>query len=225
MKTNPAPAVVLPEEPRGPLQSWARFWFSPADPFSLHLVRVLTGLLLLLWLVPLAGQAQPLFGLQGWFDRQAYAEAARMDATTVPKPMGWSLLYLAGNNAGLVQAIYWASVAVLVLFTLGVGTRLTAVGAWLAVVSFTATPLFDEEVDPLLHMLTLYLAVGYLLLGQWDGKLTWLERIFGPRDTVLFGLLRRKDEPRRPSVGANVAMRLLQVHFAIMIVTTGLAKL
>ena len=40
-------------------------------------------------------------------------------------------------------------------------------------VSFTANPLFDEEIDPLLHLLALYLALGYLLLGQWNGKLTW----------------------------------------------------
>jgi hypothetical protein len=220
------PPVVPAEEPRGLFAGWNRFWFAPQDAFGLHLVRVLTGLVLLAWLLPLSGHVQALFGLQGWFDRQAYLEAARLGATEVPKPIGWSLLYLAGANDTALMAMYWGAIAILVLFTLGVATRLTAVGAWLVVVSFTATPLFDEEVDPLLHLLTLYLALGYLLLGLYNGKLTWMERIFGPKSAMLFGrLLGRKNDASPPSVAANVAVRLIQVHFAVMIVTSGLTKL
>lgn len=224
MKTTPQ--VVPAEESGGPIRAWTRFWFSPTDPFGLHLVRILTGVLLLVWLLPVAGHLESLFGLQGWFDRQAYLEAVKLPRDSVPKPLSWSLLYLAGSNSMALQTLYWGSIAVLVLFTVGVATRLTAVAAWLVVVSFTANPLFDEEIDPLLHLLTLYLALGYLLLGLWNGKLTWLERVFGPRGTMLFSrFLGSRKGAATPSVGANVALRLMQVHFAIMVVTTGLAKL
>jgi hypothetical protein len=225
---TPAPKVVPPEEPRGLFAGWSQFWFAPTDAFGLHLVRVATGVLLLAWLLPLAGNVEALFGLQGWFDQKAFVEARALDPMNVPKPVSrdnWSLLYLAGRSGPALQAMYWGSVGVLVLFTLGIATRLTAVGAWVVVVSFTATPLFDEEIDPLLNLLTLYLALGYLLLGQWSWRLGWKGRLFGSRDSVLFSRLLGKGPPPPPSVGANVALRLLQVHFAILVVTTGLSKL
>lgn len=225
---TPSPKVVSPEEPRGLFAGWNQFWFAPTDAFGLHLVRVATGLILLAWLLPLAGQAEAMFGLQGWFDQQAFVEARRLDPMTVPKPISrdnWSLLYLAGKSGAALQAMYWGSITVLVLFTLGIATRLTAPAAWVVVVSFTATPLFDEEADPVLHLLTLYLGLGYLLLGQWSWRLSLLGRLFGSSDCVLFSRFFRKGQAAPPSVGANVALRLFQVHFAVMIVTTGLAKL
>jgi hypothetical protein len=225
VKNTPAPPLAAEEA--GPARAWTRFWFDPADPFPLHLARLLTGLVLLAWLLPLAGEVPALFGLHGWFDLQALKEAARLP--NPPKPIGrdqWSLLYLAGSSTAGLKAIYWASIAVLVLFTTGFATRLTAVLTWAIVVSFTANPALDAELDPLLQLLTLYLALGYLLLGQRDWKLSWAERLFGPWDTVLFGrLFRRPERAAAGSVGANLAMRFLQVHFAILVVTTGLSKL
>ena len=60
------------------------------------MLRVLTGLLLLLWLLPLAGQADALFGLTGWIDREVL-QAAADPAQDCPH-VGWSILYLAGDN-------------------------------------------------------------------------------------------------------------------------------
>src|SRR5206468_4127366 len=149
------------------------------------------------------------------FDRQALREASRLQAG-LPKPITWSLLYLAGNSAGLLQLIYWLSIAAVALFTLGVGTRLTAPLAWVIVASFAANPAFDDEADALLLMLTFYLGVGYLLLG-WDaGRLSWAERLLGPRDAFLLGGLSRDPRPRA-SVGANLACRLIQVHLAVLL--------
>ena len=114
----------------------------------------------------------------------------------------------------------------LVLFTLGVGTRLTGVLTWVIVASFTANPAFDDEVDPLLQMLTLYLAVGYLLLGLRSRGLSWPERLLGPLDAFVLARRRRgSDAEERPSVAANLALRLIQVHLAILLAATGLHKL
>lgn len=218
-------AAVLPAASTGPLQAWTRFWFAPRNPFGLHLVRVLTGILLLAWLLPLASDLQAFFGPQGLFDRRAFAEAAKL-TDGPPKALGWSLLYLGGFSAGMVKAVYWSSIAVIALFTLGVGTRITGVLTWIAVASFTANPAFDDEVDPLLVMLTLYLAGGYLLLGLRHGGTSWLERIFGRLNNLLLGgLPRRYDEPAPKSVAANVVLRLIQVHLAIIVITSGLHKL
>jgi hypothetical protein len=209
----------------GPIRSWVRFWFTPADPVGLHAVRFLAGLLLLAWLLPLAGHLDGLFGLNGWFDQQAYAEAARLPFGP-PKPITWSVLYLVGSDPAKLQGVYWLSVAVVVLFTVGLFPRITSVLTWVAVASFTAHPAIDADADPLLLLLSFYLMIGYLLLYQGDAKQSLVTRLLGPWP----GWLRRRPErdegsEPRPSLGANVALRLLQVHLAIVVVTTGLHKL
>ncbi len=217
------------EEQAGFFSGWSRFWFAPSDPFGLHLIRFLTGLLLLAWLLPLAGQVDALFGLQGWFDRQAFVQAAKLNQQTIPKPItrdSWSLLYPIGANPAALLAFYWGSIAVLVLFTLGVAARLTAIAAWLIVVSFTASPVFDMEADPLLLMLTLYLAVGYLLLGQWRRGWNPLQRVLGSGDWIVgWRWFHPSDSSSRASEAATLALRLIQVHLAVILVTTGLTKL
>ena len=75
MSTRPShPADAAPAAPAGLVRSWVSFWFAPRDPLGLHALRVLTGLVLLGWLLPFAGHQEALFGLDGWFDLQAYQE-------------------------------------------------------------------------------------------------------------------------------------------------------
>jgi hypothetical protein len=200
--------------------AWARFWFAPADPFGLHVVRVATGLLMAFWLLTLAADAGSFFGLTGWFDHQAYLEASRLPDGT-PKPAGWSLLYLCGQSQAAFQAAFWASLLILVLFTLGVAPRVTAVLAWLIASSFTANPAFDDEVESLFAALTLYLAFGYLLLGPWRG-VSWLQRLLGPWRACLLAPGQGAPEP---SQSVNVALRLLQVHLCVLLIASGLHKL
>lgn len=208
------------DAPSGPIAAWMRFWFTPADPIGLHVVRVAAGLLFLAWLVPLAAHRDALFGLDGWFDRQAFAEAAAMPDGP-PKPLGWSALYLGGGGPAVVAAVYFGSLVVLVLFTLGVWVRLTAVLTWVAVASLAAHPAAETNADVLLPILALYLMVGYVLIGQQRSS-SWAGRILGGKSSWLLGPL---GQPAEPRVGAAVALRLLQVHLAMVIFTTGLHKL
>jgi hypothetical protein len=204
--------------PEGLVRSWIAFWFTPVDPVGLHVLRVLAGLLFLAWLLPFAGHLDSLFGLHGWFDQKAYAEIDQMPGLF--PPVGWSLLYLrwVGANPGVLTAVYGVSLAVIALFTLGVAPRLTAVLTWVVVISFTANPALYYEGDVLLRVLAFYLMVGYLLLG--------LRSTDQPRASVLLGPMWFLRGPWRwPSVGANLALRLLQVHVAIVIVASGLHKL
>jgi hypothetical protein len=222
MKTTDAVRVAedAPPPTGGLAGAWVRFWFAPVDPIALHAVRVAAGLLFLAWLLPLAGHRDALFGLDGWFDRQAFAAAATLPDGP-PKPLGWSALYLGDGGPAVVAAVYFGAVAVLVLFTLGVWVRLTAVLTWVAVASITAHPAVEADADVLLPILALYLMVGYLLLGQ-PASPPWSARLLGGRSCWLFGPVGR---PVEPSVGAGVALRLLQVHLAVVVVTGGLHKL
>src|ERR1051326_8329996 len=98
----------------GLLPAWTRFWFAPTDPVGLHVVRVAAGLVFLAWLLPLAGHVEALFGLAGYFDRQAYGPASSLIGAPFQPPT-WSLVYLCGADATRLTALYWLSIIVLVL--------------------------------------------------------------------------------------------------------------
>jgi hypothetical protein len=206
--------------------AWTRFWFTPARATGLKCLRVLSGLVFCFWLLSFLGHQQEFFSLNGWFDADAYKEVLRQQ-NLAPAPIGWSILYLAGENAPAFQALYWSSLAVLLLFTLGVATRLTSVLTWIIVVSFLANPATSYEGDYLLGILAFYLMLGHLLVGQWSGNLSLAERIFGARDDFVFArwLFPTSAVERPASHGAQLMMRLLQIHFAIVILTSALHKL
>ncbi len=200
-RSVPAPApekAPAPAPAGGFLRAWVRFWFTPVDPIGLHALRICAGLLFLAWLLPAAGHVESFYGPQGWFDEKAAADAARFPDSP-PQLQTWSVLALAGSDPRGVTALYWTAIAVLALFTLGIFPRVMAVLTWAVVTSFTANPVLDCDAYALFNILAFYLMVGYVLLG-WPGR-------------------------RGPSVGANVALRLLQVHLAVVLVTTGLHKL
>jgi hypothetical protein len=217
--TSPAPGLAR----ENAVQRWLRFWFTPQDPVALHVVRVAAGLLFLAWLLPFAGRLDSFFGLAGWLDRQAYTDLARLPEDMAPQ-FGWSAVYLTGTNPTALAALYWASVAAIVLFTLGVATRVTSVLTWVAVASFTTNPVFEYDADVLLAILSFYLMIGYVFLGQRDTLQPLASRLIGSWNTLLLGRRSAASAPV-PSVAANVALRLLQVHFAIVMVTSGLHKL
>jgi pimeloyl-ACP methyl ester carboxylesterase len=220
-------AEAPPEVPTGWRNAWVRFWFTPTPPVGLHWMRVLAGLLFLSWLVPLAGERTALFGLHGWLDKTAHIEASRLPPGAVPVPFGWSLLYVepSGGNETLVEAFWWGGIAVIALFTLGVATRITGVLTWLVIVSFLASPASSPDTDYLLPILAFYLMLGYLLLGFWNSRLSPVERLLGLHRGSVFALFTGRRGEAAPSYAANFAIRLLQVHFAIIVVTSGLHKL
>ena len=197
--------------------AWTRFWFTSIDPTGLHCLRFLSGLLFLAWLLPLFGDYSALFGLDGFFGNRAYVQASEMQGGS-PYPIGWSLIFLFGGNAGM---FFWFSVAVLALFTLGVATRITGVLTWLVVVSHTANPALHYDADYLLMILAFYLMIGHLLLGQFGQQQSAVGRFAGTTD--LLTPFRRVSVA--PSFAANLVVRLIQVHFSIIIVTSAFHKL
>ena len=205
------------------VQSWVRFWFVPVDPIGLHMVRLLAGLLFICWLLPFANNVEAMFGLDGWFDREALQDTQSLLVQSgYPLRLGWSILYACGNNATVLLALYWLSLVVLVLFAAGIWTRVTAVLTWLVVVSFTENPGIESDADILLRILAFYLMIGFLLLGQDSRHVTWAERLRGLSVTWPFG---GAAAARQPSAGATMALRLLQIHLAVVMVATGLHKL
>ncbi len=216
-------ATALPPS-TGVWQSWCQFWFAPRDVIALHALRVLVGTWILIALLPFINHAEAFFSLRGWFDTQAYLAAANLPEGT-PHRITWSLFYALGDNSAGTPYLYWLFMGGTILFTLGIMTRWTGILTWLGVASCTANPAAITEADTLLLMTTFYLMLGYLGLHQWQPHLSWNERWLGAKPRWWGWLRRRPMEPEPESSAAQAAIRLIQIHFALIMVVSGLHKL
>ena len=184
---------------------WDAFWFRPADPTLLGLLRILTGLMLLythaVWGLVL-GQ---FFGPVSWLS-PALVRAIQQDQYT------YSFWWIVAD--GWMWPVYGFSMAVLLLFTLGLFTRVTSVLSLLVVISFAhRVPQATFGLDQINAMLSLYLAIGpsgqalsldRLIAGRWRGSAT--------------------SRPA-PSARANLALRLINVHMCVIYFFAGISKL
>ena len=130
------------------------------------------------------------------------------------------------TQMALVHAL---AIAVMVLFTVGFCTRVTSVLTWIAVIGYvhrTNQILFG--MDTMMNILLVYLMVGN------SGAALSVDRLIA-RYRAARASLRRSgaiDGPTRaflaqapPSAGANLGIRLIQVHFCFIYLAAGLSKL
>lgn len=206
-------------KPAGLLDQWTQFWFMPQQPLGLHVLRTIFGVLTIVWLLSFAGYVQDFFSFDGWFDRTAFSEAQDM-----VDRQNWSPLYFVAGQPALLNAVYWASIAIVVCFTLGFFTRITSVLTWLIVVSFSANPLIEIDTDILLRIIAFYLMIGYLFLDLQRSDLPLWQRITTATPHWWGTVLKHGGISER-STAPTVAIRLWQVHFALAIVIMGLTKL
>lgn len=186
------------------LAAWNAFWFTPADPLPLALVRIAAGALLvwssMVWLL----DADAFFGVDGW---QSPGNVWRMN----DQPWQWSWYFLAGSS-GAVRLLTAITLAAAVMLTLGIATPLAA---GISLVGFTSavnrSPLNVFGFDDVLGMLLVAVAVGpagaALSIDRWLAP-----DISAGRSSV-------------PSVRANLAIRLIQVHLCVIYLFSGCGKL
>ena len=128
-----------------------------------------------------------------------------------------------------MAVLHAAVIGLLVLFTLGVCTRVTSVLAWIATVGYLhryQNILFG--MDTMSNILLIYLMIGN------SGAALSLDRVWARFRVAKFSLAthgRLTDAARTfldrppPSVTAGLALRLLQVHFCFIYMASGLSKL
>ena len=186
------------------LAAWNAFWFTPADPLPLALVRIAAGALLawssMVWLL----DADAFFGVDGW---QSPENVWRMN----DQPWQWSWYFLAGSS-GVVRLLTAITLAAAVMLTLGIATPLAAGISLLGFISaVNRSPLNVFGFDDVLGMLLVAVAVGpagaALSIDRWLAT-----------DTSA-------DRPSVPSVRANLAIRLIQVHLCVIYLFSGCGKL
>jgi Vitamin K-dependent gamma-carboxylase len=193
------------ESARALAESWDAFWFTPADPTLLGLIRILTGLMLL-YTHAVWGLVLPeFFGRDGWLSE-------RLVRTLQEGGYAYSFWWLVPD--GWMWPAYGLSMAVLALFTVGLWTRVTSILALLVTISFVyRVPAATFGLDQINAMLTLYLAIGP------SGRALSLDRWLAAR--------RGRAPAGRPvpSAGANLALRLINVHMCVIYFFAGASKL
>jgi predicted DCC family thiol-disulfide oxidoreductase YuxK len=202
---------------------WDRFFFTPADPTALGLIRVATGLLLLrsLWVIGL--------DLPGFLGSRAWTDPEAVRGWMAEQAHGaWSFWLLVPDS--LLRPVWIVCLAVLAMFTAGLFSRTTAVLAWIIAVSTARrAPTILFGFDNIIATWTLYLAA----CGA-SGQAVSLDRFLSRWKAARAALARRPKgvaAPALPSgvpvptVSANLGLRLIQLHLCLIYGMAALAKL
>jgi hypothetical protein len=186
---------------------WNEFWFRPSDPYSVGVIRLVTGVVALYWYLAYLPDLERLFGPNGLLPSEL------VDTYRFGK--GWSYFdYLQTTSA--LWAGYSAGLIVLMLFTAGVFSRATSFLAWVVVLSMIQRgPMLAGPVEDVLAMVMLYLWIGPS--GASCSIDSWLRR----RSTNP-GRLNGRPEL---SWSATVSIRLMQLHLSAVYFLMAIAKM
>lgn len=191
----------------GCVDAWHRFWFEPADPLMLGIIRLLCGWMLFYNLAVWTLDLEAFFGDNGLQPLQAVKDLY------VNRPI-FSFWLWTGDQ--YLWPMHIACLVVSGLFCLGFATRVTSILSFLITISYSQrVPIANFGFDQILGMLCLYLSIGPSgaafsidsLIRRW-----WLRRK---------GLV----ESPRKFASARVAMRLIQLHLCAIYFWAGFAKL
>lgn len=191
-------------------EGWNRFWFTPADPLPLSLLRIGVGLLAAAYFFSYTGDLLLWFGPDGLLPMENVEPLVR---TGPDAPLHRFSVFYGLESPSAMYAAHWTFVVLALLFASGLLTRVTGALAALGVLSYVhRVPILSSPLEPVLSMLLIYLVIGpagrYFSLDRWIFK----------RDPKLTDSVER-------SLTANLSLRLIQVHFAAIVLAMALAKL
>lgn len=190
-------------------RQWDNFWFVPADPTLLGLIRVCTGLMLVYTHLVWGLQLEAFFGPDAWLTPEL-VETMQRDQIV------WSYWWYVPTD--MLWTAHYVSIAILTLFTLGVATRVTSILSFVVVISYiNRTPCALYGLDQVNGFLTFYCCLGPAgdavsmdrLMRRWWAGSTSDPSLLKPQ----------------PSVGANIALRLIQVQMCVIYFFAGISKL
>ncbi len=255
--------LTRPLVAQGSYGAWNRFWFSPADPTALCLIRLLCGMTVFAIHFAYCFDLAEFFGRDAWVNVDL-ANEIRRDMPQAAPHWGWQygtpdsaadgdqgqktriddyvqkwgvhpdLIYSHGNYSWSIwfhvtdpiamRWIHGVILGVMFLFAVGFATRVTSVLTWIAALQYvhrSPTTLFG--MDQMMMLLLLYLMIGpsgaAFSIDHWLAKrgYSWAR--------LLSGFTLDASARAAPSVSANLALRLMQVHMCFIYAAAGLAKL
>jgi hypothetical protein len=177
---------------------WNRFWFTPASSAPLGLIRLLIGLIALFWYLSFYPDLQFFFGPSGIIDPQTLAQWRG--------PVAVFSIFDWPQSAGSLWFTYWVGLGALMLFTAGLFSRVTSVVAFIFVISLIHRgPMLARPMEDVLAMVMLYLCIGPSG-GSFSLDRLWRKQSSAADETIA----------TPPSTSANIALRLIQVHLALI---------
>lgn len=186
--------------------AWNRFWYTPSDPLTLCVLRLGVGLVATYTIALYGLDLLSLVGPSGLLPEPAIR-------TLTEGRVRFSFLDYVQTPTQLWVA-HAVSLAVMVLFTLGAVTRVTAVLALVVFLSYMQRAIMiTSQFEPIVAFLLFYLCLGpsgaYLSVDRWLAR---RRRGQGSEAAVA------------PSYPATIACRLIQVHVTVVYVMMALGK-
>ena len=211
------------------VRSWDRFWFTPADPTTACFIRLLCGAVAFYVCLTYSWGLFSYVGPNGWVDGQMnefmlqklplYGPALEWTDNNPQVGEGhyyWSI-YFHVESPGWIVAIHVFFLTCILLYTVGLWCPYTGPLCWLASMSYVQRAWATVYgVDTMLMIL-----LAYLLIAP-TGAVFSMDRWLAVRRARRLGL---PDPPVVPSVRANFAIRLIQVHFCMIYFASGSSKL
>lgn len=217
------------------VRSWNRFFFSPADPIMLGVIRISVGSILFYIHLSCAGSVLDFVGPQAWVDEEAFAEIHDLpnhdkyrlkEKNPLPSevdyhamryrgmiPYGFSIWYLV-NDPTMIKLLYYAGIVCIGLFTLGFATRITSIISWAFHLSYMHRAMMIWfGMDAMISFMLLYLCICPC------GSVFSLDRLIARLRTG------ERLEQVQPTWSANLGLRLIQIHMCIVYFIAGVAKL
>jgi hypothetical protein len=189
------------------IDAWNTFWFAPADPLMLGIIRLLGGWMLfynlLIWTLDL----EAFFGNHG---------LQPLEAIRSLHEGRFIFSFWLWTGDAYLWPMHFVCLAIAGMFCLGIATRVTSVLSFLITISYSQrVPIANFGFDQILGMLCLYLSIGPS--GAAVSVDAWVRRWW----------LRRKgiQESVRKFSSARIAMRLIQLHLCAIYFWAGFAKL
>jgi|CXWL01.1.fsa_nt_gi hypothetical protein len=188
------------------IAGWNRFWFTPSDPHTLALLRMLAGAMLFYTHLVWSKDLIAFLGPHSWIPRAASMELHQ-------GTYAWSHLWYI-DSPGILWAQHVVVLIVMAMFMGGLFSRVTSVLAFLLTISYCHRlegALFGlDQVNAMLAM--------YLMIGPC-GAVYSLDRWLAKRKAG-------GDLPRpTATTSCNVAIRLIQVHLCIIYLFGGISKM
>ena len=223
------PAEARPSPLAEAVRSWDRFWFAPADPTPACFIRLLGGALAFYVCFCYSWGLLSYVGPHGWVDTRSndyllreisfYAPAFEWNgpAAFVSEGQSYWSIFFHVESPDWIVAIHVFFMAASLLYAAGLWCRYTGPLCWLGAMSYAHRAWATVfGLDTMLLIL-----LGYLLIAP-TGAVFSMDRWLAVRRARRLGL---PDPAVEPSVRANFAIRLIQVHFCLIYFASGTSKL
>ena len=207
------------------------FFFKPSTPYTLALIRIISGLGIFYINLNWGAALQEFVGPRGWIEHDTMDSlrtstlfeppGSRWDGedrvTDPPRGSSAFSFFYHVTDQNSIWMLHWCFLALNLMFALGLFTRFTGVATWIASLSY-----IQRAQTSLFGMDTIASILLFYLMFSPCGRVWSLDRLITTWRARRLGL-----PPSEVQASSDVTFfqRLMQIHFAIIYFGAGTSKL